>query len=197
MTTVLPSSGEVSQIDVGGDGSWLPQTLGGYAQVGGLSGSSPTNPDRGFVFPLNLGGFNSTADIARSSRMSPVTISAVRAGPVVRTGPAWNFNPGPGDGTGPIDGNPYSDARSLWWYGISDMSPTFYQNDFTTIASNTNVGFRAPSGGRSIATAVPLTVAGNQVSASGVIVQISDVDYFSFATVPVRSDSPSATCLTR
>ena len=32
--------------------------------------------------------------------------------------------------------------------------------------------------------------------ASGVIVQMSDVDYFSFASDPVRSDSPSATCLT-
>src|SRR5208283_5255404 len=55
VTTVQPASGEVSQIDIGGNGSWTGGTYGGIAQVGGMTGSSPSNPVRGFVFPDNLG----------------------------------------------------------------------------------------------------------------------------------------------
>jgi hypothetical protein len=55
VTTVKPTSGEVSQIDVGGNGSWTGGTYGGLAQVGGMSSSSASNPVRGFVFPDNLG----------------------------------------------------------------------------------------------------------------------------------------------
>jgi hypothetical protein len=52
------------------------------------------------------------------------------------------------------------------------------------IAGNTNVGFRTDDHGNTIASADPLTVSGNQVSGSGVIEQMSDVDYFSFFSNP-------------
>ncbi len=44
--TITGFKGPVSQIDIGGNGSWFGNTYGGYSQVGGMNGSSPSNPAR-------------------------------------------------------------------------------------------------------------------------------------------------------
>jgi serralysin len=183
VTTARPTGGEVSQIDVGGDGSWLGATYGGIAQIGGLANSSPANPTRGFVFPVNLSN-------------SPKFISDGAAHEAGHTfglyhQSQWNGNTlvatyyaGPGDGTAPTMGNPYSATRSLWWYGTSEIGPTSIQNDMAVIAGNALVGFRPDDHGNTMATADPLTVSNGLVSGSGVIEKMSDVDYFSFDSGP-------------
>jgi hypothetical protein len=185
VTTVDPQTlagytGEVSKIDIGGNGSWAGGG-GGIAQVGGFGSSSASNPVRGFVFPANLlnGNPADTADdtsheaghnlgLDHQSQWSGSTLTA-------------EYYKGPGDGTGPIMGYGF-ETRSLWWYGTSDVSPTTYQNDMAVIAGNPNVGYRPDNFGHSIGTATPLAVSGNQVSISGIIGQMSTVDYFSFAS---------------
>jgi hypothetical protein len=77
-----------------------------------------------------------------------------------------------------------SAARSLWWYGTSDVSSTTYQNDVDVIASAANgFGYRPKATGNTAATAAPLTVdSTGAVSGSGVIEHMADLVYFSFTT---------------
>jgi len=63
------------------------------------------------------------------------------------------------------------------------VSSNTMQNDISIIGGAANgFGFRDDSTGNSVSSAIPLSVSGNSVSASGVIVQPRDSDYFSFTT---------------
>src|SRR5581483_2507128 len=182
--TVSGYTGGVTQLDIGGNGSWTGGTYGGIAQIGGFSSSSAGNPVRGFVFPANLSNGNPKFTGDSAAHESGHTFGLQHQSQYSGTTQTAEYYKGPGHGTAPIMGNSYSAARSLWWYGTSTVSSTTYQNDMAVIAGNTNVGYRSDGQNNTLATASPLTVSGNQMSTSGIISQMSDVDYFSFVTNP-------------
>jgi hypothetical protein len=178
--TVSGYTGTVSQIDVGGNGSWTGGTYGGLAQVGGLSGSSANNPVRGFVFPNNLGNGNVFYTGEAISHESGHTMGLQHQAAYSGTTQTSQYQQGPGDGTAPILGVSYYATRGMWWYGQSALGSTSYQDDMAVISSN--FGYRPDEAGSTASTASPLTVAGTQVSASGITSTMSDVDAWSFTT---------------
>jgi hypothetical protein len=180
VTTVDPRTlsgykGGVSQIDIGGNGSWTGGTYGGYSQVGGFGGSSASNPVRGFVFPDNLADGAVWYTGEATSHESGHTMGLVHQSTYSGTAETAEYSTGPGDNTAPIMGDSYYVARGMWWYGTDNVSSTTYQNDMAVIASN-GFPYRPLATGNTIATAAPLSVSGNQVSASGVIESMSQVD---------------------
>jgi fibronectin type 3 domain-containing protein len=181
VTTVQPTSGEVSQIDIGGNGSWTGGTYGGIAQVGGMSGSSPSNPVRGFVFPDNLGGgyywYVADASTHESGHNQGLQHQSAYSG----TTKTNEYQSGPGDGTAPTMGNSYGASRSMWWYGQDTISSSTYQNDLDVISSNP-YGYAPLATGTTAATAHPLTASGGSLSASGVLESMSQTDDWSFTT---------------
>jgi hypothetical protein len=179
--TVSGFSGRVSQIDIGGNGSWTGGTYGGIAQVGGFSSSSVTNPVRGFVFPANLGNGNVWYTAQATAHESGHNMSLWHQSAWSGTTKTAEYQSGPGDGTAPIMGNSYSRSRGMWWYGLSSQgSGSTYQNDLATVSSV--LGYRTDEAGGTAGTSAPLTVSGNSVSASGVITTMTDVDVWSFTT---------------
>ena len=78
----------------------------------------------------------------------------------------------------------YNATYARWWDGPSDVSSTTIQSDVAVIADATNgFGYRPhDAAGTSIATATPLAADGALVSASGVIEQDTQDDYYSFTT---------------
>jgi hypothetical protein len=185
VTTVKPANmghGFTQVIDIGGGGSWTGGTYGGISFVGSFT--DPSVPNISFVFPNNLG--NGTAKYVgdASSHEAGHAFGLVHQS-------LWDANgnfvaeyySGPGNGTAPIMGNSYYAARSLWWNGTTDMSPTTMQDDMSIIASSADgFGYRADTAGSSMAHPFVLTPSGTQVSGSGIIISTTDQDYYSFAT---------------
>jgi hypothetical protein len=186
VTTVDPRtlkgySGGVSQIDIGGNGSWTGGTYGGMSQVGGFIGSSPSSPARGFVFPDNLGMGAVWYTGEATSHESGHTFGLSHQSSYSGTTKSAEYQTGPGDGTAPIMGNSYYVSRGMWWYGQSSNGSTSYQNDMVTIASG-GLNYRPLLTGGTTATAAPLAVSGTAVSASDVIDSMSQTDVWSFTT---------------
>jgi hypothetical protein len=196
VTTVAPpgNTPNVSQIDIGGDGAWMGTAAGGIAQVGGLGGSMGSNPARGFVFPANLANGNSWYTGKAASHESGHTMGLVHQSAYSGTTKTTEYYSGPGDGTAPILGYSYSAVRGMWWYGRDSNSSTSYQDDMAVIAGN-GFGYRASQAGNSLATAAPLIVSASNVSASNVLTNMSEQDYWSFVTdagtVSVSVTAPS------
>jgi hypothetical protein len=91
-----------------------------------------------------------------------------------------DYNPGTG-AVAPIMGNSYSSTRGTWHYGYN--GDRVMQDDMSVISRAANgFGYRTDDHGNSAAAATAFVMAGNQVSASGIIHRTSDVDYFSFTT---------------
>ena len=82
--------------------------------------------------------------------------------------------------TAPIMGNGYYAVRALWSNGTS-ASATSDQYDTSILAST--LGYRPDVNNHDFAHATPLTVNGTSISASGVIEQPTENDYFSFTTL--------------
>jgi hypothetical protein len=178
VTTVQPTSGEVSQIDVSGNGSWTGGTYGGIAQVGGMSGSSPSNPGRGFVFPDNLGGGYYWYVADGCTHESGHNMGLQHQSSWSGSTKTSEYQTGPGDGTAPTMGNSYNASRSMWWYGLNTND--VYQNDMNVISSNT-FGYASLATGGTASTAHPLGVSGASLSASGVLESMTQTDYWSFS----------------
>ena len=183
VTTVAPPSfanGAALLVAIGGDGAWTGGTYGGISYVNSFTNSLSNTV---FVFANNLanGYAKYVADAASHEaghgfglqHQSQYNASGSKIA---------EYYTGPGDGTAPLMGNSYSAPRSLWWYGTSTSSTTF-QDDMAVISRSQNgFGYRADDHGNTSATATALTVAGNQLSGSGIIGTTSDLDYFSFST---------------
>jgi fibronectin type 3 domain-containing protein len=179
VTTVQPTSGEVSQIDVGGNGSWTGGTYGGIAQVGGISGSSPSNPVRGFVFPDNLGGGYYWYVADGATHESGHTMGLQHQSSWSGSTKTAEYQQGPGDGTAPTMGVSYYASRSMWWYGLNTND--VYQNDMSVISSNP-FGYASLATGSTASTAHPLAASGGSLSASGVLESMTQTDDWSFST---------------
>ena len=180
VTTVAPagSTQRVSQMDIGGNGSWTGGSYGGIAQVGGITSGTGSNPVRGFVFPNNLGNGAVWYTAAATSHEAGHNMGLSHQSTWSGGTKTAEYQQGPGDGTAPIIGVSYYASREMWWYGTN--SNNNYQNDMAVIAGA--VGYRADEAGGTAGTAAPLTVAGNTVSASGVITSMTELDDWSFTT---------------
>ncbi len=92
------------------------------------------------------------------------------------------FNPG-NSLEAPIMGVSYYSQRGVWWDGPTEASSTTIQDDMAVISSSTNgFGYAPLTVGQTIATATPLTISAGSATASGVIEQTTQTDYYSFAT---------------
>jgi hypothetical protein len=183
VTTVSPPSfanGVAMRAAIGGNGSWTGGTYGGIGYINAFTNSIVNTA---YIFPKNLG--NGTPRYVADAVSHEIGHSfglqhqsQYSGGNLVAT-----YYSGPGDGTAPIMGNSYNATRSMWWYGTS-TSPTTYQNDMAVIAGPTNgFGYRTDDHGNTTTTASTLTVTGTgDVSGSGLIGLMTDLDYFSFVT---------------
>ena len=183
VTTVEPPSfanGVALMVAIGGNGSWTGATYGGIAYTNSFTNSSPNTV---FVFPTNLGNGYAKYVADASSHEAGHGFGLYHQSQYGPTGSKIaEYYTGPGDGTAPLMGNSYNAPRSLWWYGTSTSSTTF-QDDMAVIARTQNgFGYRPDDHGGTSAAATALSVAGNQLSGSGIITTTSDLDYFSFST---------------
>jgi hypothetical protein len=183
VTTVEPPSfanGTALMVAIGGNGSWTGATYGGIAYVNSFTNSSPNTV---FVFPKNLGNGYAKYVADASSHEAGHGFGLYHQSQYGPTGSKIaEYYTGPGDGTAPLMGNSYNSPRSLWWYGTSTSSTT-NQDDMAVIARSQNsFGYRPDDHGNTSAAATALSVAGNQLSGSGIITTTSDLDYFSFTT---------------
>jgi hypothetical protein len=184
VTTVLPPSfanGVALRVAIGGNSAWAGGTYGGIAYIDAFTNSIVNTV---YVFPANLGNGYPRYVADASSHESGHGFGLQHQSQWSGSTKTAEYYSGPGDGTAPLMGNSYSATRSLWWYGTSSTSATSFQNDPAVIARTANgFGFRTDDHGNTAATATPLTVAGTgAVSGSGVIEQMTDLDYFSFST---------------
>jgi hypothetical protein len=183
VTTVNPGAPYSDRVSVhviiGGNGSWA----GGYPGTAGFGAfSNPATDNNAYIFSDNTTGYP-----------KPLTTeTALRTGSLFSLDTQFAYTPGlttnPGDDVGhtkaPIMGVGGSfTQRLMWWYGYKSSSGT-YQDDIAIISDlpTNSFGYRTDDAGNTQATAVPMSVSGQTRSASGVIEQINDTDYYSFTT---------------
>jgi hypothetical protein len=181
VTTVPPANmahGATEKVVIGGTGSWTGGAYGGYTYVGDFTQTPVSNI--AFVFSANLGGGNAryTGDAAthESGHGFGLNHQSSYSG-TTKTAEYWT---GPGGGTAPLMGNSYAAGRSLWWYGQSSVSSTTMQDDMAVLSGPANgFGYRPDADAGSV---TPLAQSGAQVSATGLIITISDVDSYGFSS---------------
>jgi hypothetical protein len=90
---------------------------------------------------------------------------------------------------GPVMGLRSAQAtRGLWWNDPNNDTTGVPQNDLEYLAAGapgsgySGLGYRADDAGNSTSTAVALTGSGTTLTRSGIITQVTDVDYYSFTT---------------
>jgi titin len=182
VTTVDPGSyvdGQSLAVVIGGSSGWLGAAAGGVAYVGSFTNGLQNVV---WVFSDNLaGGYAKyVADAAEhesghafglqhQSAYSGATKTAEYRGGTSLVAP--------------IMGSSYSAARSKWAYGQSAIGYTSYQDDMSIISNNTNgFGYRVDDHGDTIGLADVLDSSSANVSGSGVITKVSDIDVFAFYT---------------
>ena len=187
VTTVPPANmahGVTEKVDIGGDGAWTGGKSGGLCYVNDFTVASV--PNIAFVFSQNLAGGNARYTGDAASHESGHGFGLNHQSTYSGTTLVQEYSTGPGDGTAPLMGSSYAARRSLWWYGPSDVSSTTYQDDMAVIARPTNgFGYRPEPADSTPASAFPLVVQnGTQVSAAGLIIHPTDLDYYSFTSGP-------------
>lgn len=188
VTTVNPqSSGEpppvhITKINIGGDGAWYSDQLGGgVAELGTFSSSSLANPALGFVFDSGNSDTIFMANVISHESGHTFGLEHQRK---------WidgqlTGNDGPNFLSGPLVGGA-TGFHSQWWYGTSELGPASIQDDFAVIAANDHVGLRTDDAGDNIATAIPLTSPDASFTVDGLVGTEADVDYWSFTAVAGR-----------
>lgn len=159
-------------IDIGGNGAWTTENIGGISYVGAFS--TQFVPNISFVFPSNLSNSPKIVAIAAAHEAGH-EFGLEHQSTYNGTTLANEYNPG-NSLVAPIMGNAYSSQRALWWDGPSDEQYNVLQDDLRGITSSSNgVTYRSPSGGASMASAERF--AG---TAAGVITRTTDQDWYSF-----------------
>lgn len=183
VTTIEPASfanGVAQRVAIGGSSSWVGGNYGGVCYVNAFTNSYP---NVAYVFPQNLSNNPKSMGDAASHELGH-GFGLQHQSQFDATGSKVNeYYQGPGDGTAPIMGVSYHVRRGLWWYGTSTTSSTSYQDDLKLLTSATNAfGYRADDHAGGFVGATALATVGGQVSGTGLIGQVSDVDVFSFTT---------------
>jgi len=182
VTTVDPGALNEQQgyrLVVGGTGSWYG-LAGGVAYLGGFSSDSA--PNTAFVFSANL----LPADPLHASFVTAASAHEAGHGFSLTHQSKWNGNQyveeyNRGDAfKAPIMGSSYR-KRGIWWRGPT-FSPTVIQDDLITLSDLdiNGFGYRSDDHANTADAATPLSQDAGIWSATGVIEQRTDVDYFSF-----------------
>jgi hypothetical protein len=186
VTTVAPANYNAKtaiRVAIGGSASdWYGSGAGGVAFVGSWSWSGDIPA---FVFENNLGGNIKNVAEAISHEVGH-TLNLKHQSTYDSTGKrTQEYNSGSGNGEtswAPVMGVGYNKSLTTWHNGTNSNSSTSYQDDMSVIASSGNgFGYRQDDWGNTIATAGVLT-GSTQLSASGVISTMADVDVFRFTT---------------
>jgi len=181
VTTVNPfdfSNGKAVRVSIGGSGSWTSTPVGGIAYIDSFTNSYPNSV---FVFPNNLSK-NEKSIAEAASHEAGHAFGLHHQSLYSGTTKLLEYNPG-GNGWAPIMGNSYSAAVSTWSNGQSSLGSTVLQDDLAVISRSQNgFGYRTDDHPASLGAGDSLAINGNQVSASGVIEKMTDVDAFTFST---------------
>jgi fibronectin type 3 domain-containing protein len=182
VTTIDPgvnTPGVDVKVVIGGTGSWLGASYGGYSYIGSFTTSRNTS----WVFPANLGNGvpYATADCIahEAGHEFGLQHQSVWTGTTLTA----EYNHG-NSYEAPIMGTAYYSTRGVWFNGTNDQGYNVYQDDMSILSNSTNgFGYRAQDHGQTMATANALTVDGSgNISAAGVISKLTDTDMFSFTT---------------
>lgn len=168
-----------TRVVIGGDGAWYG-AAGGVAYVGAFYNSAP---NIAWVFPkmLSNGNVKFTADAI--SHEAGHTFGLQHQSTYSGTSKTAEYNPG-SSAKAPIMGNSYSAARSLWWKGPSSLGSSVIQDDVAVLSGASDAfGYRTDDHGNTIAAADAMDVSDTSATATGIITQITDKDYFSFSTL--------------
>jgi hypothetical protein len=176
-------NGRDVRVVIGGDGKngrdsyWAGTRAGGIGYIGGFVDGDPNSV---YVFPGNLGNgapkYSAMAAAHEAGHLFGLEHQSTYNAFGFRTN---EYNPGTPE-RAPFMGVSYFSTRGVWYLGQS-VSAFSIQNDVDVISSLDNgFGYRPDDHGDSILSATPMTVVGQDLSASGVIEQITDRDLFSF-----------------
>ena len=181
VTTVDPgdfSNGKALRVAIGGDGSWIGP-YGGVAYVNTFTNSIVNTA---YAFSKNLGNGHAKYVAEAVSHEAGHAFGLQHQSSYNASGQKTaEYNAG-NSNWAPIMGVGYYSARSTWHNGQT-TSATTYQDDLAVISRSANVfGYRPDDAGDTTFNAKPVTVAGNQISASGIVGRMTDADYFSFGT---------------
>lgn len=183
VTTVEPPSfddGVGLRVAIGGNSAWTGGSRGGLSYVNSFTNSSLPNTVYVFAKELSNGDPRYVADAAshESGHAFGLSHQVEWDGDTLVT----YYQTGPGDGTAPDMGSSYSASRSLWWYGTT-TSATSFQHDLDVIARSANgFGYRADDHASFATAATSLDFSASSFTASGVIEQMNDLDYFGLST---------------
>lgn len=181
VTTVNPydfSNGKAVRVSIGGSGSWTSTPVGGIAYVDSFTNS---NANSVFVFPNNLSK-NEKSIAEAASHEAGHAFGLKHQSTYSGTTKLLEYNPG-SNGWAPIMGNSYSATASTWSYGQSSLGSNVLQDDMAVISRPANgFGYRTDDHPPDVGAGDSLVINGNQVSASGVIEKMTDVDAFTFNT---------------
>jgi hypothetical protein len=181
VTTVPPvnmAHGATEKVVIGGTGGWTGGSYGGYTYIGDFT--QTIVPNIAYVFSGNLSDGNARYTGDAISHESGHGFGLQHQSTYSGTTKTVDYSTGPGDGTAPLMGDSYAAGRSLWWYGQSSVSSTTMQDDMAVLSGPANgFGYRPDT---DAGTVTPLTQSGATVSASGLIITTSDVDYYGFSS---------------
>lgn len=163
---------------IGGNGSWYG-SAGGVAYINTFTNYIANTV---YVFSANLGNGNGKYVAEATSHEYGHALGLLHQsiydaqGNLVATYSQGDAN------LAPIMGVGYYSARSTWANGTTN-SPTTYQDNLAVVSNGTNgFGYVADDHGNTSFAASNLSVSGNNRSGSGLIEQMSDVDYFAFSS---------------
>lgn len=163
------------QVVIGGSGSWMNAVYGGISYVGSFYN---TNTNRVYVFEDNLGNGNPKYTAEAVCHESGHAFGLMHQSQYDSSGIKINeYNPG-NNLIAPVMGNSYYAARGLWANGTTYNATQIQDNLAVLSGTNNGFGYRADD----IPSVIPLSVSGANVSGSGIIERMTDVDAFSFTT---------------
>lgn len=173
-----PTPLRVLRVLVGGNGSWYSGGEWGTSYIDEFQVNDNLNTI--WVFSANIGSPRLVAEVAAHEAGHGFGLYHQSSYSGTTQTSEYNFG---NSLVAPIMGCSSNSGRGVWWYGPSEFGSTSMQDDLARITRPANgFGYRPDDHGNTAATADPLAVSGTSVSASGIIEQMTDADYFSFTT---------------
>jgi hypothetical protein len=165
---------------IGGSGSWY-QSAGGVTYVGGYTiNDLAHNFTTANVFPGQLSNGNPVYTAEAAAHEIGHMFGLQHQSSWSGNSKTAEYRMGSTDES-PIMGDSYYATRGVWAQGTSTLGPTIIQDDLAVLSAN-NFGYRADDYGNNSVVAFPLPTSGTSISATGVIEQTTDTDWFSFST---------------